>query len=154
MTLAGDRHPAPPPFSPHRDLFTYGSLMCAEIMAEVVGARLRSTPAVLAGYRRFLVQDEHYPGVVAAPAGTVAGLVYHGITGEGWARLDRFEGAMYDRRPVTVRLESGVEALVDCYLFRPEFAHRLTTTEWDYAAFLREGKTLFQQQYCGFKAID
>jgi gamma-glutamylcyclotransferase (GGCT)/AIG2-like uncharacterized protein YtfP len=139
---------------PVHDLFTYGSLMCADIMAEVVGARLRSTPAILLGYRRYLVRDAQYPGVVTDPDGTVAGQVYHGISEAGWGRLDRFEGEMYDRRPVTVRLESGIETLVDCYLFRPEFAHRLTATEWDYAAFLRTGKALFQQQYCGFKAID
>jgi len=144
----------PAPLAPIRDLFTYGSLMCEEIMAAVAGAHLRSTPALLPGYRRFLVRDEQYPGVVAATGGTVAGRVYHGITGESWARLDRFEGEMYDRRPVTVRYDSGLEALVDCYLVRPEFAHRLTATEWDYAAFLRKGKAVFQQQYRGFKAID
>ncbi|ADW18277.1 AIG2 family protein [Desulfobulbus propionicus DSM 2032] len=142
----------PTPFS--RDLFTYGSLMCEEIMAEVAGSRLPSTPATLAGYRRFLVQDEQYPGVVVDPAGVVAGMVYHTISPDNWKRLDRFEGEMYDRRPVTVRYADGCEAVVDCYLFRPEFAHRLTATEWDFAAFLHDGKQQFHQQYRGFKAID
>lgn len=123
-------------------------------MTEVAGAQLRSTPAILAGYRRFLVRDEQYPGVVADTAGTVAGIVYHDITPASWSRLDRFEGEMYQRLPVRVRYPDDVEAVVDCYVFRPEFAHRLTTTEWDHAAFLRGGKTLFQHQYCGFKAID
>lgn len=137
-----------------QDLFTYGSLMCEDIMAEVAGLRLGCTPAILAGYRRFLVKDEQYPGVIEAPTGTVAGIVYHGLTPEVWSRLDRFEGEMYDRRPVTVRYENNTETTVDCYIFRPEFARRLTATEWDYAAFLRGGKALFQSQYCGFKAID
>ncbi len=61
---------------------------------------------------------------------------------------------MYDRIPVTVRYENNIEARVYCYVFRPEFHHRLTATEWDYTAFLRNGKALFQNQYCGFKAID
>jgi gamma-glutamylcyclotransferase (GGCT)/AIG2-like uncharacterized protein YtfP len=137
-----------------RDLFTYGSLMCEDIMAEVVGARLRCSPADLAGYRRFLVKDEQYPGLVADPTGTVAGMVYHDITDHGWSRLDRFEGMMYDRIPVSVQYDNNTKALVSCYVFRFEFHHRLTATEWDFAAFLRSGKTTFVNQYCGFKAID
>ncbi len=135
-------------------LFTYGSLMCEDIMAEVAGARFDCTPAILAGYRRFLVKDEQYPGVIEAATGMVAGIVYHSLTSEAWSRLDRFEGEMYDRRPVTVRYENNTSGVVDCYVFRSEFTHRLTATEWDYAAFLRGGKALFQSQYCGFKAID
>lgn len=138
----------------HRDLFTYGSLMCEDIMTSVVGAPLRSTPAILPGYRRFLVRDEQYPGVIIAEGGSVAGRVYHDIAPEGWSRLDRFEGEMYDRAPVTVRYDSGVEAQVCCYVFRPQFRHRLTTTPWDFDAFLRSGKQIFQSQYGGFKAID
>jgi gamma-glutamylcyclotransferase (GGCT)/AIG2-like uncharacterized protein YtfP len=140
----------PPPL---QDLFTYGSLMCEDIMASVGGARLTGIPAILPGFRRFLVRDEQYPGVVAEDAGTVAGLVYHRISPAGWSRLDAFEGEMYERRPVTVHLESGAATQVYCYVFRPEFHHRLTTEQWDYAAFLRNGKQLFQRQYCGFKTI-
>lgn len=144
----------PSQFSLAQDLFAYGSLMCEDIMAEVAGVRLPFTTATLRGYQRFFVQDEHYPGVIPCENGLVPGIVYHRITQECWSRLDRFEGAMYNRRPVTVRYENGVQSLVDCYVVRPEYAHRLTTTEWDYAAFLENGKTLFQQQYCGFKTID
>ena len=142
--------------SPERsgDLFTYGSLMCEDIMAEVASARLRCTPATLRGYRRFLVMDEEYPGVMPVAGGVVSGIVYHGIAQASWQRLDRFEGEMYDRKPVTVRYATGRETVVDCYLFRPEFAHRLTATEWDLATFLQGGKTVFQHQYCGFQVID
>ena len=146
--------PTPACHDPYRDLFAYGTLMCAEIMAEVAGKRLPYTPAVLTGYRRFLVRGEQYPGVVDDPAGTVSGLVYHDIDATGWHRLDRFEGEMYQRRPVTVQLAGGGLAQVDCYVIRSAFLHRLTRTEWDYTAFLLRGKRMFQQQYFGFKAID
>jgi gamma-glutamylcyclotransferase (GGCT)/AIG2-like uncharacterized protein YtfP len=144
----------PAQFSLAQDLFTYGSLMCEDIMAEVAGVRLPFTAATLRGYQRFSVKDEHYPGVVPCGNGLVPGIVYHRITPACWSRLDRFEGAMYNRCSVTVHYENGVEALVDCYVFRPECTHRLTATEWDYAAFLENGKAIFHQQYCGFKAID
>ncbi len=137
-------------------LFTYGSLMCKDIMASVVGTPLRSTPAILPGYRCFCVRDEQYPGVIFAEneGSTVEGIIYHDITPHGWARLDRFEGEMYDRSAVTVRYDKGGEARVYCYVFRPQFQHRLTTTPWEYDDFLRNGKQLFQNQYGGFKAID
>jgi gamma-glutamylcyclotransferase (GGCT)/AIG2-like uncharacterized protein YtfP len=138
----------------HGDLFTYGSLMCEDIMASVVGAPLRFTPALLPGYRRFLVRDEQYPGVIAVEGGSVAGMVYHEIAPEGWSRLDRFEGELYDRVPVTVRYDSGVEAQVYCYVFRSQYQHRLTAIPWDYDAFLRSGKHIFQSQYSGFKVIE
>jgi len=66
-----------PDSSPPSDLFTYGSLMCADIMAQVAGAQLQSSPAVLNGYRRYLVRGEQYPGIVADADGQVAGIVYH-----------------------------------------------------------------------------
>ena len=128
--------------------------MCTDIMAAVAGAQLRCTPAMLPGYQRFLVRDEHYPGVIPEASGTVAGRVYHNLTRQGWMRLDRFEGAMYDRCPVSVRYEGGDEAVVSCYVFRPEFHHRLTQLPWDFALFLQDGKQRFQSHYCGFKAID
>ena len=135
-------------------LFTYGSLMCADIMALVAGSELQCTPAVLPGYRRFQVRDEHYPGVMADKAGVVPGMVYHHISTAGWSRLDRFEGAMYDRLPVTVRYDDSSASLVYCYVFRAEFHHRMTTVEWDFSRFLESGKNLFQQHYCGFQVLD
>ena len=139
---------------PVQDLFTYGSLMCEDIIAAVVGAPLACTPAMLPGFRRFLVSNEHYPGVIADDDGTVPGIVYHAITPEGWSRLDAFEGEFYDRSLVTVRYAHNTESQVYCYVFRPEFHHLLTTIEWDHAAFLRSGKQIFQSRYCGFKTLD
>ena len=135
-------------------LFTYGSLMCEDIMFAVAGATLACEPAILHDHRRFLVKDEHYPGVVPEAGGLVSGIVYRGLGAESWQRLDRFEGEMYERRPVRVCYADGRTAMVDCYLFRPEFAHRLSSTEWDFAAFLQGGKSLLQHQYCGFKVIE
>lgn len=140
------------PFS--KQLFTYGSLMCEDIMTEVTGSHLKSTPACLSGYRRFLVKNEKYPGIVPAASGLVNGVVYHGLNQAHWRRLDQFEGEYYDRQPVSVLLDDGQDLTVDCYLFRPELGYLLTEIEWDFTTFLDQGKTIFQHQYCGFKAID
>jgi len=123
-------------------------------MTEVAGSPLKSTPARLRGFRRFLVKNEKYPGIVPSTEGLVSGIVYHGLTASNWQRLDQFEGDYYNRQAVTVLLEDGQQLTVDCYLFRPELSHLLTEIEWDFATFLEQGKTTFQHQYCGFKAID
>jgi len=128
--------------------------MCADIMAFVAGVALQSSTAIMPGYRRLRVREEHYPGVIADADATVAGLIYHHLSTDCWSRLDAFEGKMYERKTVTVLLANGTQAQVYCYVFRPEFHHRLTTEAWDYAAFLQAGKQEFQSRYCGFRAID
>jgi gamma-glutamylcyclotransferase (GGCT)/AIG2-like uncharacterized protein YtfP len=136
-----------------RNLFTYGSLMCEDIMFAVTGEPLIYTPALLPGYRRFLVKNEQYPGVVPSLDSQVQGVVYHNISPEGWSRLDRFEGELYTRSLVAVRYEKGDEATACCYVFRPEFRDRLTGEEWDFESFLRRGKKIFQNRYSGFRDI-
>lgn len=132
------------------DLFAYGSLMCEDIMASVIGRQVSAIPARLEGYRRFALRDETYPAVIASVYGAVEGMVYPAITAEGWRRLDRFEGEMYDRKPVTVQYADGSEALACSYLLRAEYLHRLTAVEWDLAAFIRDGKQKFKMTYFGF----
>ena len=136
------------------DLFTYGSLMCPDIMAAVAGFQLESRRAVLSGYRRLLVRGEHYPGVIPCPAVSVAGIVYHNVPPAAWSRLDRFEGEMYERLPVTVAYDSGTAGKVCCYICRPAFHGRLTLEDWDFDIFLQSGKLIFQQQYGGFQELD
>jgi gamma-glutamylcyclotransferase (GGCT)/AIG2-like uncharacterized protein YtfP len=142
-----------PDSSSPSDLFTYGSLMCADIMAQVAGVYLQSSSAVLNGYRRFLVRGEQYPGIVADSGGKVAGRVYHDIPQASWERLDRFEGEMYARHKVVVNCHHGHETEVHYYLFRRAFVHMLTTIEWDFNTFVKIGKARFQNQYGGFNTI-
>ena len=136
-----------------QNLFTYGSLMCEDIMFAVSGGPHSHSPAVLSQYRRFLVKNEQYPGVVQSDGGLVEGIVYHGISPAVWLRLDRFEGEMYCRCLVTVLQKNGAEAQVYCYVFKPEFRQHLTDKEWDFKTFLRHGKEIFQIRYSGFKDI-
>jgi gamma-glutamylcyclotransferase (GGCT)/AIG2-like uncharacterized protein YtfP len=143
-----------PPRKNMQNLFTYGSLMCEDIMFAVVGGALRHTRAILPEHCRLSVKNQHYPGVVPSIDGSVDGIVYHDIAPEGWSRLDRFEGEMYSRRLVTVLYENGDEAQVYCYVFRPEFQQQLTAEEWDFDIFLHSGKRIFQTRYPGFKDIE
>lgn len=133
--------------------FTYGSLMCDDIMAAVTGRSLPGEPARLHGHARHPVLGEDYPGVVAQPDGRVDGVLYRGVDPAALARLDAFEGEMYIRRRVRVNPVGGGEREAWCYIVAPACEHLLLPGDWDHAAFLAEGKARFLARYVGFAAI-
>lgn len=126
-----------------KHLFTYGTLMCNDIMAAVTGAQLSHLPATLAGYRRCCVKGEPYPAVIADAASTVAGALYMNMPRSAWPRLDRFEGDMYSREIVPVKQCDGSVVYAEVYLTRPEFTGFLLEGEWDFERFLRKYKSRY-----------
>jgi gamma-glutamylcyclotransferase (GGCT)/AIG2-like uncharacterized protein YtfP len=135
------------------DCFTYGSLMCDDIMARVCGASVVGVLALLPGYSRHPVRDEAYPGILPAADGEVEGILYRDIGDIAWARLDAFEGEMYDRRGVAVRLADGSSQEAWAYVIRTEFSSRLAPGEWSFDTFLRQGKARFEALYLGFDTL-
>lgn len=135
------------------NLFAYGTLMCAEIMQQVAGCLPAQLPATLAGYRRCRLRGEEYPAIVGQQGAAVQGVVYLEVPQEAWRRLDRFEGEMYDRRPVLVDGAGGKSLAADTYVIRDAFARLLLPAEWSYAEFLRTGKKRFAADYEGFAAL-
>ncbi|TCJ13842.1 gamma-glutamylcyclotransferase [Parasulfuritortus cantonensis] len=133
--------------------FTYGSLMCTDIMAHVAGAALTGEAASLAGYSRHPVAEEDYPGIVADPGGCVEGVLYRGVDAAGLVRLDAFEGEMYERRQVRIELASGTTVTAWCYVFGEPYRHLLQPGEWSFETFLAAGKSRFQARYMGFAAL-
>jgi gamma-glutamylcyclotransferase (GGCT)/AIG2-like uncharacterized protein YtfP len=133
--------------------FTYGSLMCEDIMSAVCGAQSRFVAAVLDGYRRQPVVGQAYPGMVPAAGAAVPGVLYLDLPESAWPRLDRFEGEEYERRQVVVRLDDGRAETGWTYVFRPEYAGRLVEGEWDFERFLATGKARFTARYVGFDTL-
>ena len=130
-------------------LFAYGTLMCPEIMKTVSGLGPRHKPATIRDYSRRSVRGEWYPGLLPEIGGYVEGVVYCKIPRSAWKRLDQFEGKMYARQVVSVEVPDGSSIAAYTYVFRPEFRARLTAQEWDYAAFLREGRATFASELSG-----
>lgn len=129
--------------------------MSSEIMAEVSGGDFASFGALAAGFQRFCVRDEQYPGMVAAPAGDVEGVVYENIDPEAVTRLDIFEGDMYARQVISVvRKSDQARVEVMAYIVKPEYRHLLTEKNWSYEEFLATGKRLFTERYVGFREIE
>lgn len=134
--------------------FTYGSLMCADILARVTGRQLTGEPARLAGYRRHPVTGEDYPGLIEDPMGVLDGQLYRGLDATAWRRLDAFEGEMYERCALWVNPVGGEPCPAWCYIFRQEYRHLLGPGDWDFARFLTEGKATFEARYVGFVMLD
>lgn len=133
--------------------FTYGSLMCADIMARVCGLAVTGEDARLAGYARHPVRGEDYPGLVPDAAGEVHGLLYRDLPASAWPRLDAFEGEMYARLPVRVESAAGMVHKAWAYVFIPEYRHLLQPGEWDFARFLASGRARFESRYLGFDSL-
>lgn len=120
---------------PH--LYTYGTLQLPQIMSQIVGRPVRGRPARLAGFARFRIRDRVYPAIVESPGAEVGGVLYEGLAAEELARLDDYEGPIYERR--TVEIDVAGATLTACtYVLRPEHGARLSNEPWDLALFERE----------------
>ena len=97
-------------------VFTYGSLMFAEVWQQVVRGRYASVAAMLDGYQRFAVREATYPGILASDGTRVDGLVYTGVDADDLARLDAFEGGLYQRIDAVVTDAQGGAVQVQTYL--------------------------------------
>jgi gamma-glutamylcyclotransferase (GGCT)/AIG2-like uncharacterized protein YtfP len=135
-------------------LFAYGTLMCEDIMQAVADCRPARVPGTLRGFSRRRVKGEVYPGLIQIEGGRVEGMVYVDVSDSAWTRLDRFEGSMYVRRPVTVEVADGGRSAAETYVVRPEYIDRLGAGQWDFAEFLRNGKSRFQAGYEGYRVLE
>jgi len=111
-------------------LFAYGTLIFDEVMSAVAGEAGASLDALLEGFERRLLRGAVYPGVAPRHGARVVGRAWTGITGEAFARLDRFEGPMYRREVHPVVTDEGpLEAHV--YVVRPGHRWMMTTRPWE-----------------------
>lgn len=135
------------------NLFTYGSLMCGDIMHQVSGEKNLYFPAQLKNYFCSCIKNEPYPGMHPSPGQTISGIVYVDLSSEALVRLDHFEGEYYERREVTVEcLEIGTTPAFG-YVVKPQYRHILTGTPWSYDEFLKNGKERFEKNYFGYGEI-
>lgn len=111
-------------------LFAYGTLQFAEIMAAVTGRSMCGTSAILDGYARFAIRNEPFPGIVPSQPNRVEGVLYTDVTPAEWRRIDIFEGALYHRETVRVRLPgTWIDAIT--YVIRPRWRTIMSTADWD-----------------------
>ena len=134
-------------------LFTYGSLMCPEIMERVAGLRAPSRSATLANFLRSRLSGFDYPGIFPHPQGQVRGILYFDLPQAALARLDAFEGDQYLRQEVAVTLDDGQRLPATTYVLVADCHALVTGEEWDFASFLASAKDHFLATYDGFDKI-
>ncbi len=119
-------------------LFTYGSLMLPRVMAAVCRRELAGTPARLDAYARYALRGRGYPGLVPESGASTEGVVYAGLAQHDLARLDRFEGPLYQRVRVAVDLAEGAREHAFAYVVHPDQRGELSAQPWDLDRFARE----------------
>lgn len=124
-------------------VFTYGSLMFADVWQRVVRGQYRSVPVTLDGYARFAVRDETYPGIVERAGARVNGVLYFDVDATDLAALDYFEGQDYRRMTVPVVAQNGGSLDAETYLYLA--VQKLLDQPWEPEAFQMQR---FLQTYC------
>jgi gamma-glutamylcyclotransferase (GGCT)/AIG2-like uncharacterized protein YtfP len=118
-------------------VFVYGTLTVPRVMRAVTGREFDLLPASLPGYACFRVRGAAYPGVVESEGGVTPGFVCVGVDTALLARLDRFEGRVYERRRVTVRVEPDERREAWAWVIRPEHRSLLSNEPWNRERFVR-----------------
>lgn len=135
------------------NLFTYGSLMCADIMLEVSGQKTRHQAAHLNNYFCSQIHNETYPGITPVTGERVSGVVYFDLNTRALEKLDAFEGEYYERKDVDVQCSGTTPTKAMAYIIKPEYRKILTGTPWSFEDFLQRGKKEFETHYIGFTHI-
>jgi gamma-glutamylcyclotransferase (GGCT)/AIG2-like uncharacterized protein YtfP len=120
------------------NLFTYGSLVFAEVMRAVTGRSFAHEPARLPGWTRVCIRGTRFPGVRAHRSLATSGVLWRDVDPRSLARLDRFETHHYERRTLRVRTGSGEEVPAEVYVIADAHLHDLSQEPWDRAQFARQ----------------
>jgi gamma-glutamylcyclotransferase (GGCT)/AIG2-like uncharacterized protein YtfP len=133
------------------NLFTYGSLMFAEVWSQLVRGDYVRRPARLHGFVRRKARGDVYPVILKSCNGEwVDGFVYFGVSDEDLRRLDRFEADAYDRQTHVVLVEGSEKHPADAYVLKECCRHMADDCEWDQQWFAREALPFFIRNYRGF----
>lgn len=136
------------------NLFTYGSLMCSDIMLHAAGQQTNFAKATLKNFFCSKIRDREYPGIIPQAGTIVSGVLYYNLESEAIRRLDVFEGEMYQRQNVDISTNKDESTKAMAYVIKPQHVDLLTGEEWNFEDFLTMGKEKFIETYFGFQDID
>jgi gamma-glutamylcyclotransferase (GGCT)/AIG2-like uncharacterized protein YtfP len=135
-------------------VFAYGTLLFPAVMEAVTGRRFETREAELAGYVRQRLRRQIYPAAVASPGARVVGRLYEGVDAATLARLDRFEGDLYERRRVCVAPAEGGEVSAELYVLVAAQRGELLDEPWDPEAFESVHLAAYLRSCAAFRARD
>lgn len=127
-------------------LFCYGTLRHPLIIGRLLGRSLSSRPAELPGHALRSVRRAPFPAAVPDPDAVCKGVLYQGPFSATELRiLDSYEGALYERLRLPVRVD-GKEAAAWVYRLAPGHRHWASRHPWSYRRFLRTGLHRYLRQ--------
>jgi inositol oxygenase len=118
-------------------VFVYGTLLFPEVMRAVTGRAFPAEPARVEGFARVCVRGAVFPALVERPGAATAGRLCRGVDAASLARLDAFEGALYARRALRVRTDSGETVSAWAWVAAADAHGALGDEPWDPEAFAR-----------------
>jgi gamma-glutamylcyclotransferase (GGCT)/AIG2-like uncharacterized protein YtfP len=130
------------------NVFAYGSLMFPAVWCQLVAAPKESHMAFLPKVSRRLIFLDTYPLLIPdADSIGIVGKIYCGLSDTDLARLDWFEGEIYQRIEVDVRIE---HQWVRCqtYISKIEFRLLALQDSWRGDIFKQVQLPIFLARYC------
>jgi gamma-glutamylcyclotransferase (GGCT)/AIG2-like uncharacterized protein YtfP len=125
--------------------------MFTPVWSRVVQGTYDRIEAQLRGFQRRGVQDETYPCLIpGSHEDIVDGIIYLHITTTDMARLDAFEGDLYERQTVTCVDTAQRSYDAEVYVLKARYRLVATHTAWDVRWFATAGLTQFLGTYHGF----
>ncbi len=119
-------------------------------MYAVTARHFRSQKVILKGYARFVVKGESYPGIIPVIDAISAGIIYFNVDEPSLARLDIFEGDLYQRTPIQAETQGGKILNAETYIIKPEHRNYLSSKKWDVEEFVQNSLEAFLNTYQGF----
>lgn len=113
------------------NLFVSGPLMFRDVIQAVAGKTFPMQDGVLRGYIQFTLEQDGQSAMIPFPDRVVDGLVYLGVDEEALARIDAFEGALFERVEVSVESPAGEWIEAEAYCIKLSRKRLLTSREWD-----------------------
>lgn len=122
-------------------------------MHSVIGRDPLCKPGFVSGFARRALKKEVYPAMITRDGEMVKGMIYFDLTSIDIARLDYFEGEMYERKLVEV---SSDEKLLPCYtyLLKENYFHLLSEESWDFDNFMVENSARFTRDFRGWTDLE
>ena len=131
-----------------RHIFTYGSLMFADVFDNIVRGRYQPVPAYIKQFKRTQIHGDSYPVVLPNPhAGVLQGVVYLDVSTTDCRRLDRFEGVYYKRQSTQAWSDAHEPLQVDLYVLKPKFRYLASRRPWSAEDFQNKHKQRFRKLY-------
>ncbi|MBT3344758.1 MAG: gamma-glutamylcyclotransferase [Gemmatimonadetes bacterium] len=138
-------------------VFSYGTLMIAQVMEAVTGQVFETEPALVAGFARYGLRGESYPALVPEASCATDGVLWRDVDMEALQHLDAFEGDWYQRISVQVMLGDppgpACTAQAETYVLVETQRHRLNHRRWSRDRFETHRLPQFLREYCGFTAL-